>query len=393
MNCEREVQFDLGIDNPSQIQISPKSSDSDSEIDSGYAEPFVRNRRHKNSIVSTASFERKNFLSLLRRDDKELAVDREERRFSRSRTFSLHDDLDEDKEDKRFKAYLHNKFGTKGSEVGQIRNGTGIYHIYNGTVVVTDVLNSCLLVYTASGRLIKCIPVPRGSEPWTTSATPSGEFAVSLSRKKCISVLTQSGAKRFEFGDEVLQYPSGVIVDRRNRFIVSDTKLDRVFIFSDEGDLIRTIPDEDSGSLTLKYPRHVSLSHSGNIIVSDSGNHCIRVFDRHGDHIRDIGKYGSDDGELKFPHGVCTDHEDNIIVADYYNNRISIFSKDGTFLQHLITSHMGLKRPHALTIRFFRENYIIFVTHGDTKGDNVAAYRIVDSKLRQHMKAEIHASV
>lgn len=387
MSSDRSVIFDLGIDNPSHI-----SPDSDSQIDSGFGESFIGHCRHKDSIVSSASFERENFFALLRRENRvSSSNDGEECSLSRSRTFSLHDEYDQ--ENNRFKAYLHNRFGMTGSEPGQIRNGTGIYHIYNGTVVITDVLNSSLLLYAASGRLIKCIPIKKGSEPWTTSATPTGEFAVSLSREKCVLVISHAGSEKFKFGDNILQYPSGVIVDRRNRFIVSDIKQDKIFIFSDKGELIRSVPDEDNGSFSLKSPRHVTLSHSGNIIVSDSGNHCIRVFDRHGDHVRDIGKYGSEDGEFKFPHGVCTDHEDNIIVADYYNNRISMFTKDGTFIQHLLTSHMGLKRPQALTIRFFNGSYIILVTYGDSKANKVAAYRIVDSKYKNDMHEEIHASV
>lgn len=375
---QRRVSFNIGgFDNPG---LSIMTEDIDSEEDSGYGELFTNlgHLKHKDSIVSCGSFEREDFLSLLKKEDTISIISREDQGLRKIRTFSLLDEYEQ--ADNRFKAYLYNRFGSTGSEQGQLRNGTGIYHIYNGTVIVTDVLNSSLLVYSGSGRLVKTIQVGKRSEPWTAAATPSGAFAVTLSREKCISVMSCAGIEKLRFGEDVLEYPSGVIVDRRNRYIVSDIKQNKIHIFSDKGELIRTIPEDDESSFSLKSPRHVTLSHSGNIVVSDSGHHCIRLFDRHGDHIKSFGKYGSNDGELKFPHGVCTDHEDNIIVADYYNNRVSMFSSEGKFVQHIVTAHMGIKRPQAVTIRFFQNNYILFVTYGDSKANKVVAYRIVDSE-------------
>lgn len=356
------------------------TEDTDSENDSGFRDSFeFRPMKHKDSIVSCASFERDNFLNFLGREEKDL---RRDRGFSFQEEYVL--------DNNRFKTCLHNRFGYNGSEQGQIRNGSGIYHIYNGTVVVTDVLNSCLFIYGASGRMIKCIAIPKGSEPWTTAATPSGAFAVALSREKCVMILTCAGIEKFRIGNDVLDYPSGIIVDRRNRYIVTDIKQNKIHIFSDSGKLIRSIPDNEQG-VSLKTPRHVALSHSGDIIVSDSGNHCVKLFDRHGDHVKTFGKYGVNDGELKFPHGICTDSQDNIIVADYYNNRVSMFSKQGKFLQHLVTATIGLTRPQGVAIRNHPSHFILYITYGDMKANKVVAYRIVDSENEK--KVVISATV
>lgn len=283
--------------------------------------------------------------------------------------------------DGKFQTRLFNKIGKKGRGYGKLDNVTGISHVYMDTFIITDNVNHCTSVYTNTGQIKTVVDVETGSEPRCAVVTCSGWLAVTLSRKRCVSILSDKKTNlRKQIGIGVLASPYGIAIDRKKRIIVSDIELNNVFIFQENGQFCFSLSENDNPRRKFNRPRHLTVSNSGKIVVADSGNHCVKLFTPEGKFIRDFGSFGKEDGQLKFPYGVCTDNDENIIVADYFNNRISLFSKEGIFVQHIITGSSGLYRPQAIATRKAVAETMLYVTHGDMKASQILVYKVRDAE-------------
>ena len=102
----------------------------------------------------------------------------------------------------------------------------------------------------------------------------------------------------------------------------------------------------------LKRPRSVSYFFYNNTvyyIVCEEEGDRINVYNNTWDRIRTIGREGSNEGELKIPQSAIVSDEDTIIISDFDNNRISEFSFNGTFLRHLLVSSDGFRYPRYMS--------------------------------------------
>ncbi|XP_041371857.1 tripartite motif-containing protein 2-like isoform X2 [Gigantopelta aegis] len=273
----------------------------------------------------------------------------------------------------KFRVTFFNKFGKKGTTAEGLQDASSVTHMYNGAVLVTDMLGSKIVLFSRSGRPEKSFITGEYTEPWSAVLTPKGHVAVTLRRHKCIAVWSGNGDTMAEFGHEHLRCPTGLAVEKDGRFIVTDEQANKVYIFSPSR-VLQCVLGEEAG-ITFNQPRHVCLSTTGRIIVSDSGHHCVKIFNKDGIYVNKIGEFGSGDGQFKFPYGVCVDQEGHIIVSDHYNNRVSMFHADGTFMQHLVTAKNGVKRPRGVAVRC-AHNRKLFVTHGGLRATEVLVFRM-----------------
>ena len=102
----------------------------------------------------------------------------------------------------------------------------------------------------------------------------------------------------------------------------------------------------------LIRPRSVSYLFYNNTvyyIVCEGWGDRITVYNNTWDRIRTIGRRGFKDGELNHPTSAIVSDEDTIIISDYYNYRVSEFSFNGTFLRHLLVRSDGIYRPHSMS--------------------------------------------
>lgn len=298
--------------------------------------------------------------------------------------------LDEKRPDDFHDVFLHNRFGRKGKDLSELRNATSVMHVYAGLVLVTDMLNSRIVLFTRHGYHKVSIPLGNHVEPWAAVVNPHGTLAVTVARESCVKVISGTGDILKRFGDGVLKRPSGLAVDRKGRYVVSDVENNKVFVLDRSGKLLHVLGSDEAepeaveqsdnlmvDRVKFDQPRYVCVSRKGEIVVSDSGNHCIKMFDSSGKFIRQFGEYGRRDGQLKFPYGVCCDKENNIIVADHYNNRVCMFASDGKFLQHLVTAEKGLCRPQGVSMKLGHDPRL-YVTHGDLRAHEVLCYKVID---------------
>ena len=114
----------------------------------------------------------------------------------------------------------------------------------------------------------------------------------------------------------------------------------------------------------LRYPYSVSyFSYNQNVfyIVCEEGWDRINVYNQTWDLIRTIGTRGSNDGELNTPISAIVSDEDTIIVSDYSNHRVSEFSFNGTFLRHVLVGSDGIEKPISMSYYYPH----LWLVHGD----------------------------
>ena len=131
----------------------------------------------------------------------------------------------------------------------------------------------------------------------------------------------------------------GVIVDSKNRVIVSDMNNNRVQVFSQDGDWLFTIDGTGSGDNCFWSPRGLSLDPQGNIHVAAGGSNTIKVFTPEGTYVRSYG-------DVKNPSGVAVDEEGYSFVSEYGRGCISIFDPKGQKI-HTVGN---LKSPRGVAL-------------------------------------------
>lgn len=126
----------------------------------------------------------------------------------------------------------------------------------------------------------------------------------------------------------------GLAIDDDDRLFVSDSKLNRVMVFSREHKVIANV-----GADVLLNPAGVAIDTENRFLyVADTGNDVIRVFDADSfKPLRVIGVPGkkhslTDPGTFSLPYGVAVDGAGNLYVTDTFNDRVEIFDADGTYI-------------------------------------------------------------
>ena len=101
-------------------------------------------------------------------------------------------------------------------------------------------------------------------------------------------------------------------------------------------------------------------NHTVYYIVCEERWDRITVYNNRWDHVRTIGRYGSDDEELDEPASAIVSDENTIIISDRSNHRVSEFSFNGTFLRHLLDRSDGIYRPYSMSYYYPH----LWLTHG-----------------------------
>ncbi len=175
--------------------------------------------------------------------------------------------------------------------------------------------------------------------------------------------------------------PTGLSIDGNGNVLVADTHYYRVLIYSDTGELIRTIggtsgqrPGEfelvldavqdsqgnyyvaemgecdriqkfpSDGAVLLQWgghgsapglfvrPQNLAIDEKGQIWVTDACNHRIQVFDPQGNLVRLWGSKGDAQGELYYPYDLALAPDGTVYVCEFGNHRVQKFTRDGRSL-------------------------------------------------------------
>lgn len=198
----------------------------------------------------------------------------------------------------------------------------------------------------------------------------SGAMRVTVVNIKTMDVL-QLGIS----GKGELNYPIGVVADKTGNVYVTDSELNKVFVYDKDGKFIRNFSNinfqrptgiaydkekdtvyvvdtlehkvygigsdgnvrvsfgkrgEENGE--FNYPTHIAVDREGRVYVSDTLNFRIQCFDRDGKFIFKFGYIGDSYERFTMPKGAAADSEGNIYVVDSGQEMVKIFDRDGRLL-------------------------------------------------------------
>lgn len=147
------------------------------------------------------------------------------------------------------------------------------------------------------------------------------------------------------------------------------------------GELIQTIPHENTGLKLYMQPNFITENNNGDIVVSDSG--AIVVTDRGGTHR--FSYTGNPPGIGLRPIGICTDALSHILMCDDITKTVQILNRDGQFLCNLLTRPSGINSPHSLSYDVKTNSLWV----GSRDNNNVCVYSYIHKRKALRGKAEM----
>ena len=164
----------------------------------------------------------------------------------------------------------------------------------------------------------------------------------------------QQGPHEFNFDDGSLVWPTAIAFDRDWNVYVSDEWLNRISIFTKDGDYLSKWEERPGdGDGELDRPSGLAFDANNHVYVVDSGNNRIQKFTKDGRFLSKWGRAGHGDGEFDMPWGIALDREGNVYIADWRNDCIQKFSPDGQFLMKFGRSGTGegeFNRPSGVAV-------------------------------------------
>ena len=136
-------------------------------------------------------------------------------------------------------------------------------------------------------------------------------------------------------------WPTSVALDKAGNVYVSDEWLNRIAMFTSDGEWIGAWGAQGNADGEIDQPAGIAFDREDNLYVVDTGNNRIQKFTKDGQLLAKWGQQGSGDGEFDMPWGIGLDGEDNVYIADWRNDRIPKFAPDGSFLMAFGESGSG----------------------------------------------------
>ena len=140
----------------------------------------------------------------------------------------------------------------------------------------------------------------------------------------------QQGPHEYNFEDGSLVWPTCVAIDSQQNVYVCDEWLNRISIFSKEGEFLGKWEEREGvGDGEVNRPSGMAFDADDNLFIVDSLNHRVQKFTKDGKFLSKWGSEGSGDGEFNMPWGIDIDAHGNVYIADWRNDRIQNFNSDG----------------------------------------------------------------
>lgn len=182
-----------------------------------------------------------------------------------------------------------------------------------------------------------------------TVCTVDEEYITSFARG-----VPSQGPHEFNFDDGSLVWPTSLAFDKDWNVYVADEWLNRISIFSKDGDYLRKWTERPGrGDGELNRPSGIAFDADENVFIVDSGNNRVQKFTKDGRFLAKWGTAGSGDGELNMPWGIAIDKEGFVYIADWRNDRIQKFTGDGQFVMKFGSSGSGegqFNRPSGVAV-------------------------------------------
>ena len=172
--------------------------------------------------------------------------------------------------------------------------------------------------------------------------------------------------------DGAFFWPTSIALDQQGNAYVADEWLNRISVFTKDGDWIGKWGTPGAGDGEINRPSGLAFGADDNLYMVDSRNNRVQVFTKEGKFLFKWGGSGSGDGEFNIPWGIDIDQHGDVYVADWRNDRMQKFAPDGRFLLKFGASGQGdgeFNRPTGVAVD---KDGTIYVT--DFKNDRLQVF-------------------
>ena len=226
------------------------------------------------------------------------------------------------------KDQLVRKFGSNGSNNGQLTNPRGVAfdshnHLYvadDHRVQKFDTNGNYLMQFGSKGASDGQLNLPYGV------AIHCDKLYVADFSNKRISVFQVDGKFCTFFGSDQLSRPCDIVISADNHLVVVDYNNSCIYTFTLDGHYVGKFGTQGCGRGPLNNPFGLATDLNGFIIVADTYNHRVSIIEKNGNCIHCFGSKGSADGQFSRPYGIALSPNGSIYVSDGINKRIQIFS-------------------------------------------------------------------
>ena len=216
----------------------------------------------------------------------------------------------------------------------------------NGDIIVADTENYQLQVIDKQGRTKTCIAVGE-VKPAGVAVTAVGTVVVTDILDRCVKIFSEQGQLLHEFGHDLFDSPAGVAVNSLGDIIVSDIANHCVTVHNSQGSIVARLGNYGDQDDAFDGPWYVATNDQNDIIVSDMGNKCVKIFNYQ---LELVTKIEEDAETVMCPAGVGTDLQGNIIICDSGRNVVSMYTPDGNLIDHILTEDDGMDGPHGISL-------------------------------------------
>lgn len=221
--------------------------------------------------------------------------------------------------------------GKYGSLPGEFNAPVGIGSDKNGNIFVADTGNHRIQIFNLRGKFKISFPVVDDGEPIrpidVTADSKSGLIFVTGNNNHKVMVygirgtlLNAWGGNGAEEGE--FRYPATISLMSDNRVAVVDVLNTRVQVFKQDGE--HSIQIGAWGVLPgqLFRPKGVAVDREHNVYISDSYLNVVQVFSDEGRFLH-VLDFSSTDRPLETPTGIAVS-EDHLYVVEMMANRVSV---------------------------------------------------------------------
>jgi DNA-binding beta-propeller fold protein YncE len=153
----------------------------------------------------------------------------------------------------------------------------------------------------------------------------SGLVYVVASDENKVKVYQPEGDFLFEFGEDLLSFPTGIAINKtRGEILVGDFFHKCIQVFDENGIWLRAIAGGWFQS-EVSRPQGLAVGRDGRVYVVDAKRICVLIFDHEGQLLATFGEYGNTPGHFRLPLDIVIDFHGNALVTDNLKATIEIF--------------------------------------------------------------------
>ncbi|XP_050389651.1 E3 ubiquitin-protein ligase TRIM71-like [Patella vulgata] len=240
-------------------------------------------------------------------------------------------------------------FGRQGDSSQQLCLPYNICFTNNDEIIVAENGNKRIQIFDKYGHSLKIIGqgdmIPRG-----VTLLNSKEIAITDELTKGVKIYNIKGELLRDFMPRCMTLPYGITSAQNGDFLFTDMVFETVSVIKQDGELRYQFGGHGCSDNYFDNPGNLIVDRRDRILVSDSSNHSIKVFTKHGHFLFKFGSYGTGPGKLRYPKGLAIDLYGNILVVDSGNDRVVMFSKEGSYMGIVLDKSHGLQRPTGLCL-------------------------------------------